>query len=208
VFKSILDSVKEVPAGASFIQLNPSYHSNLAQIRMKVESNEIDFEGMSPVVSNLMEIMQNPGAIQKPEVVVAVRGLVQSLIENAETRFEVVEEENEHQSALFEHLEKSFNENVDRSTREGEGLQAISAGLDKRVAGLETATSHAGSLVEKVVALSGSRKDECYKFKMGSKDQTIKIEKVNAIISQLEEILITKSTGIKSFFIQREMKRN
>lgn len=208
IFHQILENTKQVHQGTAFVELPANYATNMAQIRMQVESSDVDFNGMGPVVSNLMEIMQNHEAIKKPEVAVAVRSLVQSLIENIRDHQEALEEENEHQSALFEHLEKAFQENVSRSEKEVEGIKAVEANLNKRVITLTAAADHAHDLITKVDFIVSKRAEECRHYKSGSGDAAIRHDKINAIISQLEEILITKSQGLKSYFLQREMRKN
>jgi hypothetical protein len=208
IFHQILENTKEVHHKTAFVQLPENYSTSMAQIRMQVESSDVDFNGMGPVVSNLMEIMSNHEAITKPEVALAVRSLVQSLIENVRDLQEALEEQNEHQSALFENLEKAFDENVQRSEKEVEVLKAVEANLAKRVNALSQAADHAHDLITKVDYIITKRNEECHQYKSGSGDAAIRHDKINAIITQLEEILISKSQGLKSYFLQREMRKN
>jgi hypothetical protein len=207
IFSRILATTKKM-SGASFVELPADYQTSLAQVKMEVESTEFDFLGMGPVVANLMEIMSNSEAMVKPQVVLRVRGLVESIQEAQNEKWEGVEEENEHQSALFEHLEKAFNENVERSNKELDGVKAASDGLARRVAALTAAADHANNLATRTESIRHLRGSECRKLKNGNRFSYVRVGKINAIISQLQDILTTKSSGLKSFFVQREMKRS
>jgi len=193
---------------AAFVELNEEYNTNLAEIRVRIESSELDFHGMEPVVTNLMEIMQNKAAMQKAEVVVAVRNLVQSLLENCRDFVEQLDEEHEHQSALFEHLEKAFNENVARSEKEVEVLKAAATANGKRTQNFATSADHALVLAKHVEELLVLRVHECHNYKNGHAEATVKMEKIAAILTQIEEILINSAQGLHSYFLQREMRKN
>jgi hypothetical protein len=205
IFAGVLAVTKK--AGASFVQLPADYESSLSQMKMEVESSEFDFMGMGPVVSNLMEIMSNSNAMIKPDVVMKVRGVVESLQEAESERWEAVEDENEHQSALFEHLEKAFHENIERSNKEVSGTKVAADAISKRRDALNGAADHAGNLAGRVESIGSLRAHECRKLKNGNRHSVVRVEKINSIIAELSDILATKSAGLKSFFIQREMKR-
>jgi len=209
ILHAVVDTVSDSTIGTSFVQLSSKYKSNLAEIRMNVEAANVEYTGMGPILTNLIEIMQDPTANTKPEVQNALRGLASSLIESVRDRIEELSEEHEHQMSLFEHLEKAFHENVLRTTEEVARLQEAVGGLNKRTENLEKSTDHARLYTEKVEKVYDLRSEECASFSSGHATHYVRNEKINSVINQIEEILVNKSHGLVSFFIQREIsKRN
>lgn len=210
VLKQVADAGKSLTpaAGTSFIQLPSNYLTNLAEIKLSVESIDTEFTGMGPILSNLMEIMADPSANTKPEVHNALRGLARTLIESVRERVEELEDENEHQKALFEYLEKAFHENVTRSETEVSRLKKAVKRVDGRADSLSKSTEHAKNLASKVENIFTLRKNECHGLQYANSEHAIRSEKISSVITQVEEIVINKSNGLKSFFLQREMRKN
>ena len=192
--------------GAAFVELPENYHTSLAEIRLQVEATDAEFIGMGPILSNLVEVMAEASA--KPHVRQAVRGLIQALIEHVRDRLEEIEEEHEHQSALFSHLEKAFHDNVTRSEKDVAALKSTAKSIDARKASIKSSFEHASTLSDKVLNIHDIRSSECSHYRAGASAAAIRREKINSIITQVEEIILNQSSGLKSFFLQREMRQN
>jgi hypothetical protein len=203
-----MNTLKNHHKSHSFVELPESYTSSLAQIRVDAEGMDMELTGMEPIISNLLEIMNDKDAVKQQSVRHALHELIESLIEKMRDAIEDFDEENQHQSALFEHLVKSFEENVKRSTKTVEQLKKGVTALENKAKNVSGAASHAAALSDKVKHIFELRLHQCNSAVQAHNHNRIRTEKVNAIISQIEEILLTKSNGLKSFFIQREMRRN
>jgi hypothetical protein len=206
LLKTVVEATNAPATGASFIQMGSEYHSALAEIKLTVQTINLKYTGMGPIVSNLVEIMADPNAAGKPEVRHALRGLVEALNNNVRDRLEEIEAENEHQSALFEHLEKAFHENVLRSNKEVQAHTDVTNNLNSRVNSLTAAHNHAKDLTSKIENIKALRGDECETYNHANTSVSIRSEKINSVINEIEGIVINKSAGIKTFFIQREMR--
>jgi hypothetical protein len=192
--------------GASFVELPESYHTSLAEIRLQVEATDAEFLGMGPILSNLVEVMAE--APKKPHVRQQVRALIQSLIEHVRDRLEEIDEEHEHQAALFSHLEKAFTQNVKRSEDEVKTLSTTANSINVRKTNLTRAHKHSVSLTDKVTKIRDVREAECKHYKDGRAAAQIRREKIRSIITQIEEIILNQTSSIKSFFLQREMRQD
>jgi len=206
LLKTVVEATNAPATGAAFVQLGTEYHSALAEIKLTVQSINLKYTGMGPIVSNLVEIMADPDAAGKPEVRHALRGLVQTLNDNVRDRLEEIEQENEHQSALFEHLEKAFHENVVRSDKEVIAHTDVVNNLSGRVNTLTVAHNHATDLTGKIENLKALREEECQGYNHVQSSLSIRLEKINSVITEIEGIVVNRSAGIKTFFIQREMR--
>ena len=208
LLKSAITATKATPKAASFVELSEEYHSNFAEMRVQVQSIDLEYTGMGPIVSNLMEIMADPNAAAKPEVRNSVRLLAESLEEYVRDRLDEVEEQHEHQVALFDNLVKTYHENSDRSQKEVNALGESLTSLNGRLATLSSAYDHAVVLTAKVENVISLRNKECAHYKNSHSLAAIRSEKASAIINQVEGILADRSAGLKTFFLQREMRQN
>jgi len=190
----------------AFIELPESFSTGLAEVRMTMSTTDVDTLGMGPFISNLLEIMQDPKAVQKPGVTKALKNLLETLIEAHRDAVEDFEEENEHQVAFFESLEKAYADNVARSEQDLAKFKKIVSSLQKREDSFHERAQHAESLGDQVENVFSLRMKECRDFKTSQKFAEVRGEKQLAIVGQLEEIVATQSHALKSFFIQREMK--
>jgi hypothetical protein len=204
--KGFINSLKESTKVTSFVQLPQSYHTTLAQLKVTVES-EVDFEGMSPIVNNLLEIMQSENVV-KPEVSIAVKGVVNKMLRMNEDKWDLVEQQNEHNTVTFTHLEKFLSDNSKRAEEESGNYKDTQDEVKSRIEGLQAAANSVESLIKQVDEVAQLRSSECLKLTSFNKDQTIKNGKISAIIEQVSELLLTQSSGTKSFFLQRQMRIN
>jgi len=208
ILKSALSALRP-KKGAAFVEVEDNsdvFSTNLAEIRLQVEATDAEFVGMGPILSNLVEIMAN--AVDKSEVREKVKDFIHTLITNVRDRLEEIEEENEHQSALFDHLEKTFNENVKRSEKSVEVLKATAKGIDARSTTITESHAHSVDLTDRVQKIHDIRHEECAHYHSGNHSAQIRREKVRSIITQVEEIIVNQTSGLKSFFLQREMRQN
>ena len=217
-FKSVQDILKQVlvageatptvSSGTAFAQLSQEYHLSLAEIKMKVDTASVEYTGMGPILSNLVEIMADPKAVNNPEVMKSIKTLTKSLQDSVRNRLDEIEQENETQKSLFEHLENAFKENVERSKGEVERLTAALKSVDKRITALTSANEHARTLYEQVQNILELRGQECSNYHSNKSDAVIRTEKLNTIINQVEDLLINNKLNLKTFFIQREIRSN
>jgi len=168
---------------------------------------ENDITGMSPIMTNLLEIMQDAASMNKDDVRKGLRSLIGTLIEEVRNKAEELEEENEHQNALFEQLEKAFNDNVARSEKSLEILQKTNDSLETKSAHMTKGVAHANILSTKVESILALRMKECKDFKQSHSFGQIRQEKILAIVGQLEEIVATRAAGMRAYFVQRDMKK-
>lgn len=206
ILKNALAATRKTK-GASFVEVpEESFSTSLAEIRLQVEATDAEFIGMGPILSNLVEIMAE--ASGKSDVREKVRNLIRALIDHVRDRLEELDYENEHQSALFEHLEKTFHENVKRSEKEVETLSTTQKAITARSTTIKKAYTHSTELNDKVEKIHDIRAKECQNYKDGRHASEIRREKVRSIITQVEEIIINQTSSVKSFFLQREMRQN
>jgi hypothetical protein len=206
ILKNALSALRP-KKGAAFVEVQEeTFSTSLAEIRLQVEATDAEFVGMGPILSNLVEIMAE--AVNKTEVRQKTRELVHLLIDNVRDRLEELDEENEHQSALFDHLEKTFHENVKRSEKEVDTLKTTHKAIDARMKNIQESHVHSVDLTDRVQKIHDIRAEECVHYKSGNASAQIRREKVRSIITQVEEIIVNQTSGLKSFFLQREMRQN
>ncbi len=208
LLRSAISATRASPKAASFVELSEEFHSNLAEMRVQIQSIDLEYTGMGPIVNNLLEIMADPNAAAKPEVRNSVRLLAESLVEYVKDRLEEVEEQHEHQVALFDNLVKTYHENSDRSQKEVTALNDSLKNLNDRLNTLKSAQEHAVALTNKVENIIALRAMECANYKNSNASATIRSQKASAIINQVEGILADRSAGLKTFFLQREMRQS
>lgn len=208
ILKSALSALRPAK-GAAFVEVaedSDVFSTNLAEIKLQVEATDAEFVGMGPILSNLVEIMAE--AVNKSDVRQKTKELVHLLIDNVRDRVEEIEEENEHQSALFDHLEKTFHENVKRSEKDVSILKASAKGIQVRLTTITESHGHAVDLTDRVEKIHAIRHEECAHYHSGAAAAAIRTQKVRSIITQVEEIIVNQTSGLKSFFLQREMRQN
>ncbi len=203
--RAFLTSLRDSSKTTSFIELPQSYHTSLAQIKSKFEYLSVDLKGMAPIAANLLEIMQSE-AIVKPEVAIAVRGVVNKMIQMNDDRWDLVEQQNEHNTVVFTQLEKFLNGNSKRAASEVKTYGEAEEEMNSRIGGLKAAANQVESLINQVDAISQMRNTECKRLTGYNKDITIKNGKISAIIDQITELLLTQKAPTTSFFLQKQMR--
>jgi hypothetical protein len=208
ILNSVVSAAKSQQTATSFLELSEEYHSNLAEMKVKIQSTNLEYTGVSPIISNLLEIMADPNAAAKPEVRNSIRVLAEGLIDHVRDRLDEIEEQHEHQSALFSNLVKAYKDNTDRTQKEVEGLNEQLKNVNGRFSTLSTAHTHATQLTNKVNNIILLRGKECEDYRNSKNTAVISTDKATAVINQIEEILTDKAAGIKTFFLQREMRNS
>lgn len=189
---------KTKPAkGAAFIELPDNYEVNLAQIKVDFEGNFNNVDGLKPVVSNLLEIMQNKPAVVKVDVRLSLKRLVESLAEKVRDRVEQLEEENETQTSLFANLELALSANVSRSRKSLDILKKSQEALEKKAAGISAAIARSDVHVKRAVAIYDMRVLECQQSVDIHKYLTVKKSKLYSVVGILKDIVDERFPELK-----------
>jgi len=191
----------------AFVQLPQEYHTSLAQIKTSMESNEVDFEEMNPIVQSLLEVMTSENAV-KPAARVAIVNLIHSLRRSFEQRWNLVEQQNEVNTALFAGIKQGMEKNTQRTEREIAAFNKYAETVQSRVTGLKAAAQSVQSLVEQITNIAKLRTEECGRLTNFNKDQSIRNQKMLAIMQQIQELLLTRRQATTSFFLQKQMSLN
>jgi hypothetical protein len=213
VVKGNLEKIKDIVKGkpeeeaASFVQLGERYHMVLAEVKTDVENLKNDSTGLQPIISNLVEIMQDANASMKPEVRVSIRGIINNLKEKVRDRIDQVEEELIQITETFDRLGQAFDANVKRGKDAKEQLKKILEKLTDKIDSLQKGHEHAVSLTEKVKSIMALRMKECRLYKETLQFANVREEKVKAAVGEAKGVFATHENGFGAYFIQRSSKK-
>lgn len=183
----------------SFIELPESYSTSLAEVKSQFDNNNDNLSGLRPIISNLLEIMQDDDAVQKEQVRGALKRLHSALEEKIKERLDEFDEQNEVQVQLFESLEKAFHDNESRSAKVLEILTKAAETLEKKREKVTQAVKDANEITEKAGKILGLRLKECSGWQTYNAFASIRSEKIMSIVQSLEGVIADKWPVVNAF---------
>jgi hypothetical protein len=193
-------------SGSAFIQLPNSYHLALTQVKVSFRGIENDLTGIRPVMENMLQIMQDSSAVSKAHVRGSLRNLFDHISETIKDRIDELEEVNSRQVNLYETLHLAFKDSSERSQKTIELLSDHNDHLLQKIDRVHFAFDNALKLSKQVDHIIELRTKQCHETYEDFHFSAISTEKGLHIISQINEILVTNSYSLSSYFLEKKNK--
>jgi ribosomal 50S subunit-associated protein YjgA (DUF615 family) len=188
---------------AAFVQLPEYYTASLTEIRTQFENTFDNFDGLRPVMADLLEIASEAKHMTNSVARLRVRSLIRHILVRLHDQLNHFEEEHSAQTAMFAALENLFEDALQRGQKVAGALLASSKYANRKVkwltqavAGSDTLASDARTIVDLVVR-------ECahVKHAMGrAHDRNVN---VLSVISQVEEVVADRWGSLHGYFLQK-----
>lgn len=191
----------------AFVQLPKSYHTGLAQLKIKFSSIENDLTGMKPVISSLIGLMNSP-PISRASIRLHLKSVFHQIAEGIQERRDELEEENAHQSALFDTLTKALNDNVDRAEGGVAFINEAISFLEGKEANLAVFTDSGKDIADRAESILTHKIRTCKEFERTREAASVRLEKIDLLARQLEEVLATDVPAHALAFIEKKMKKD
>jgi hypothetical protein len=191
--------------GTEFIEVQPEILSALSEVRVEFTNIEDTFDGLRPIIANLLQNMAAP-VVGKNVLRARLIRLLRSIVKSIRKRRDLLEQQNEAANSIFEALLKSFAENKTRVTKLLERLAHEKNLLGKRQASLNDSLKRAQRITVLSHKASGIRSRQCHRTKVRNARLHVSVQKTRNIVAQIEEILQERFGALKSFFVERKMK--
>jgi FtsZ-binding cell division protein ZapB len=192
--------------GTEFIEVQAPFVQALSELRTEFTNMEDNFDGLRPIIANLMQSSTTPAVVGKNVLRSRLIKLLKTIIKTIRKRRDLLEQFNEGADSLFEALLKSFEENKTRVTKLLERLAHEKNLLEKRQGALKDGLTRAHRITVLSQQAQGIRSKQCRRVKVRNARLRVSLQKIRNIVAQIEEILQERFGKLKSFFIERRMK--
>jgi len=196
----------KIAMGSEFVEVSADYLTSFNEIRGEFANVEDHFDGLRPIISNLIQSSATPAVVGKNVLRSRLIKLLRVIIKNLRKRRDVLEQYHEGAESLFEALLKSFDENRTRVTKLLERLAHEKNLLDKRQGALKNGLKRAHGITVLAAAAEAIRSRQCRRVRVRNARLRVSIQKIRNIVAQIEEILQERFGKLKSFFLERKMK--
>lgn len=201
--ESQLDSIKADYKKAALIQLPSSYTTSFTEIKSEFENTFDNLEGLRPVISSLLEIMNTAAHVSHAQARHSIRSLLRHLRERLQDRLSELEEENEHQIGLYDQLVKLFDDAVKRSSIVVKNLTEAVQRNSKVIANLAKGVNGAHLLAESARVVVDLRAQECRGYVRDNQRADIRTKAVLDVVSNLQDVLADRWSTLHGFFLQQ-----
>jgi len=196
----------KIAMGSEFVEVSADYLTSFNEIRGEFANVEDHFDGLRPIISNLIQSSATPAVVGKNVLRSRLIKLLRVIIKNLRKRRDVLEQYHEGAESLFEALLKSFDENKTRVSKLLERLAHEKNLLDKRQGALKNGLKRAHGITVLASAAEAIRTRQCRRVRVRNARLRVSIQKIRNIVAQIEEILQERFGKLKSFFLERKMK--
>lgn len=206
---SALRHLNRAGENTAFVELPADYHTTLNQVKIQIVGDFDSVEELKPILTNMLEVMADSKAVQKPSVRGVLRRLFDEVSERFRDRVEQLEDENEFQVSMFDNFEKSFIANAANAKKTLDIVVKAKDKLAKKTEQIGQAITIAASITQKAENILSLKVNECLFFEEGKKHFSIKKNKVRSIISALTDIVNNRFPVLHSFIqkSQTELKQ-
>jgi hypothetical protein len=191
--------------GSEFVEIKPEVASSLAELRVEFTNLEDHFDGLRPIIANLLQNMASP-SVGKNVLRSRIIRLLRTIIKAIGKRRDLLEQQNEAANSIFEALLKSFTENNTRVAKLLERLAHEKNLLVRRASALGDAYKRAQGITVLSQQAAHIRGRQCHSVKVRNARLHVRTQKIRNVVAQIEEILQERFGALKTFFVERKMK--
>jgi hypothetical protein len=192
--------------GTEFVEIKSDVITALSELRVEFTNTEDNFDGLRPIIANLLQSTVSPQVIGKNVLRARLIRLLKTIIKTIRKRRDLLEQQNEAANAIFEALTKSFDENKTRIQKLLERLSHEKNLLEKRQGALNDSKTRAHRITVLSHQAAHIRGKQCHRVKVRNARLHVSLQKIKNIVAQIEEILQERFGKLKTFFIERKMK--
>jgi hypothetical protein len=193
--------------GTEFVEVRPEVISALSELRVEFTNTEDHFDGLRPIIANLLQNMSSP-VVGKNVLRSRLINLLKLIVKAIAQRRDLLEQQNEGANAIFEALLKSFNENITRVNKLLERLSHEKNLLSKRGLALNDSLRRARRITKLSVKAATIKNRQCHQIKTRNARLHVSTQKIRNVVAQIEEILQERFGALKTFFVERKMRFN
>jgi hypothetical protein len=191
--------------GTEFVEVKPEVISALSELRVEFTNTEDHFDGLRPIIANLLQNMSN-AVVGKNVLRSRLINLLKLIVRAVGQRRDLLEQQNEAANAIFEALLKTFNENITRVDKLLERLSHEKNLLSKRGLALTDSLARAQRITKLSVRAASTKNRQCHQIKVRNARLHVATQKIRNVVAQIEEMLQERFGALKTFFLERKMK--
>jgi hypothetical protein len=191
--------------GSEFVEISPEVITSLAELRVEFTNTEDHFDGLRPIIANLLQNMAAP-VLGKNVLRSQLIRILRTIVKAISKRRDLLEQQNEGANSIFEALLKSFAENITRVKKLLERLSHEKNLLGKRQSSLNDSHKRAQGITALSQKAAHIRGAQCHRVKLRNARLHVAIQKIRNVVAQIEEILQERFGALKTFFVERKMK--
>jgi hypothetical protein len=191
--------------GTEFVEIKPEVITSLAELRVEFTNTEDHFDGLRPIIANLLQNMAAP-VLSKNVIRSRLIRILGTIVKAIAKRRDLLEQQNEGANSIFEALLKSFAENRTRVQKLLERLAHEKNLLGRRQAALTDSYQRALGITKLSQQAAHIRGRQCNRVKVRNARLHVAIQKIRNVVAQIEEILQERFGALKTFFVERKMK--
>jgi len=173
---------------SAFVELPGTYKSNLVQITADFEQLEDNLNGLKPVISNLLQLL-NTNNVSKSDFRQKIHSIIRHLIEAIGDFKRQQEEENEFRESLYTSMETLLTDAVTNADKVAKGLKKLTKEAEKKIKLLKDNASWSNQLAKEAKTVVDQRADECRLFSTFNARQEIHHAKKLSAITNIQDIL-------------------
>jgi hypothetical protein len=187
---------------AALIELPASYNTALSEITSEFESNMDNLGGLRPIIASLLELAMKTKTLRKKGTRRAFRQLLGRLAEKFHDDINTFEEENEHQTGLFDGLSSLFDDSVNRSQRVVAGLNALQKASAGKIDWFKYGVRGAQFLADASTNIVDLKAKECRNVSDVVHSTSLKYRRFLNVVGQVQEVLSDRFHTLRSFIEQ------
>jgi hypothetical protein len=191
--------------GTEFVEIKPEVITSLAELRVEFTNTEDHFDGLRPIIANLLQNMAAP-VLGKNVLRSRLIRILRTIVKAIAKRRDLLEQQNEGANSIFEALLKSFAENNTRVKKLLERLSHEKNLLGRRQSALTDSYKRAQGITALSQKAAHIRGRQCHRVKIRNARLHVAIQKIRNVVAQIEEILQERFGALKTFFVERKMK--
>jgi hypothetical protein len=191
--------------GTEFVEISPEVITSLAELRVEFTNTEDHFDGLRPIIANLLQNMAAP-VLGKNVLRSRLIRILRTIVKAISKRRDLLEQQNEGANSIFEALLKSFAENNTRVQKLLERLSHEKNLLGRRQSSLNDSYKRAQGITALSQQAAHIRGNQCHRVKVRNARLHVAIQKIRNVVAQIEEILQERFGALKTFFVERKMK--
>jgi hypothetical protein len=190
---------------SAFIQMGNKYHIGLTQIKISLAGINTDYSEMKPIISNLVEIMQDQPQLSKAAVRLGLKGLFHKISEYVSEKRDEIAEEDSQIRALFSVLQKAVQDNIYRAESTVNVVKEDFTFLNSKVESFTSFFERAENIANLAHHILEDKGNQCKNYQQLESHARITHSKIEYIVSHLQEVLRVDGANIESF-LQNQLK--
>jgi len=172
--------------GTEFVEVKPEVISALSELRVEFTNTEDHFDGLRPIIANLLQNMSN-AVVGKNVLRSRLINLLKLIVRAVGQRRDLLEQQNEAANAIFEALLKTFNENITRVDKLLERLSHEKNLLSKRGLALTDSLARAQRITRLSVRAASTKNRACHQIKVRNARLHVATQKLETLLPKLKK---------------------